>query len=78
MYKVLKLFTDLQDNNYRYEVGDEFPRLGYKPDLARIEELSGSSNRQGTPLIEEVKTLDADEEPPKKARKSSKKATSKK
>ncbi len=54
MYKVVKLFTDLQDNNFKYDVGDEYPRVGLKPSLARIAELSGSDNRQGTPLIEEI------------------------
>jgi hypothetical protein len=62
MYKVVKLFTDLQDNNYRYEVGDEYPRLGLKPSIARIAELSGSNNKQGRPLIEEIKDLAGDEE----------------
>jgi hypothetical protein len=62
MYKVVKLFTDLQDNNYRYEVGDEYPRLGLKPSIARIAELSGSNNKQGIPLIEEIKDLAGDEE----------------
>jgi hypothetical protein len=57
MFRVVKLFTDLQDDNYKYEVGDEYPRLGLKPSLARIKELSGSDNRQGTPLIEEVEYL---------------------
>lgn len=57
MYKVIKLFTDLQDDNYRYEVGDEYPRLGLKPSLARIKELSGSNNKQKTPLIKEVEDL---------------------
>ena len=57
MFRVVKLFTDLQDNDYKYEVGDEYPRLGLKPSLARIKELSGSDNRQGTPLIEEVEDL---------------------
>ncbi len=65
MFRVVKLFTDLQDDNYKYEVGDEYPRLGLKPSLARIKELSGSDNRQGTPLIEEVE--DIVEEPKKKA-----------
>ena len=58
MFRVVKLFTDLQDDNYKYEVGDEYPRLGLKPSLARIKELSGSDNRQGTPLIEEVEDLE--------------------
>lgn len=57
MFRVIKLFTDLQDDNYKYEVGDEYPRLGLKPSLARIKELSGSDNRQGTPLIEEVEDI---------------------
>lgn len=54
MYKVLEMFTDLQDKDYRYEVGDEYPRLGYKPSLARIKELSGSDNLRGRAVIEEV------------------------
>ena len=66
MFRVVKLFTDLQDDNYKYEVGDEYPRLGLKPSLARIKELSGSDNKQGTPLIEEVE--DIVEEPKKKKR----------
>lgn len=67
MFRVVKLFTDLQDDNYKYEVGDEYPRLGLKPSLARIKELSGSDNRQGTPLIEEVEDLE-----PKKKKRTSK------
>jgi hypothetical protein len=54
MYKVVKLFTDLQDNNHEYRVGDEYPRLGLKPSLARIQELSSNENRQRTVLIKEV------------------------
>lgn len=57
MYKVIKLFTDLQDNNYKYEVGDEYPRLGLKPSISRIAELSGSDNKQKTPLIKEIEDL---------------------
>ncbi len=80
MFKVIKLFTDLQDDNYKYEVGDEYPRLGLKPSLARIEELKGSDNKQHTPLIEEIEDLKADteeikEEKPKKTTR--KKSTSK-
>lgn len=54
-YKVIKLFTDLQDNNHRYEVGDTYPRTGYVSTPERIQELASSDNRQGVPLIEEVK-----------------------
>jgi hypothetical protein len=80
MFRVIKLFTDLQDDNYKYEVGDEYPRLGLKPSLARIEELKGSDNKQHTPLIEEIEDLKADteettEDKPKKTTR--KKSTSK-
>lgn len=55
MYKVLVEFADLQDKNYVYHVGDEYPRNGVKLDSKRVSELSGSSNKIGKPLIEEVK-----------------------
>lgn len=55
MYKVIKYFTDLHDNNHPYNVGDTFPRKGVEVKPERIAELSGSNNKQGTPLIEEVK-----------------------
>lgn len=51
MYKVIKAFTDLHDNDYPYSVGDMFPRLGIKVSEKRLKELSGSDNKQGTPLI---------------------------
>lgn len=54
MYRVLKKFTDLQDKNYLYNVGDEYPRAGLTVTAERIAELSGKANRQGRPLIEEV------------------------
>ena len=77
MYKVIRLFTDLQDNGHKYEVGDEYPRLGLKPSLARIAELSGSENKQKTPLIVEVDDLAEKQEAENKPkRKNSKKKTS--
>ena len=54
MYKVIKYFTDLQDNNYAYYVGDTFPRNGVKAGAERIAELASDKNLQGVPLIEEV------------------------
>lgn len=54
MYKVIKFFTDLQDNNYPYEVGSTYPRKGLSVAEERIAELSGSNNRQRTALIKEV------------------------
>ena len=51
MYKVLKFFTDLQDNNHAYDTVDTYPREGYTPTAERIAELSGSENLQKRPLI---------------------------
>lgn len=60
-YKVIKHFLDLQDNNYVYNKGDEFPREGMSVLPSRIRELTTSENRQGVALIVEV-----DEEKPKR------------
>lgn len=61
-FVVLKRFADLQDLTetksgkvaYIYEIGDEYPRDGKKVTKARLEELAGSLNRVGYPLIKEV------------------------
>ena len=63
MYKVIKSFTDLQDNNYAYSVGDTFPHNGVEVGTERIAELASDKNRLGVPLIEEVA------EKPKRTRK---------
>ena len=54
MYKVIKSFTDLQDNNYAYYVGDTFPHNGVEVGAERIAELESDKNRLGVPLIEEI------------------------
>ena len=54
MYKVMKSFTDLRDNNYAYYVGDTFPHDGVDVDSERIAELSSDKNRIGVPLIEAI------------------------
>lgn len=60
---VIKRFTDLQDGNHVYNVGDVYPREGYTPSEERIAELASDKNRQGTPLIEVPASavVDADE-----------------
>ena len=68
MYKVIVMFTDLKDGNHKYEVGDTYPRKGYKPSLVRIKELSTKENKRGKALIEEIV-----EEKPKTKKKSKKK-----
>ena len=67
MYKVIKYFADLKDNNHEYNVGDIYPRKGLEVKPERIAELSGKENKQGCPLIAEV------EEAPKKATKKAEK-----
>ena len=54
MYKVIESFTDLQDNNYVYYVGDTFPHNGVEVGAERIAELASDKNRLGVPLIEEI------------------------
>ena len=75
MYKVIKHFTDMQDNNYAYDPTDPsrntYPRKGLNVLQSRINELASSKNRQGCPLIEEIPDV---EEAPEKKTKSTKKA----
>ena len=50
-YKVIVAFADLRDANHVYNVGDIYPREGYKASIERCEELASSENLQGKPLI---------------------------
>lgn len=50
--KVIHRFTDLQDFNHLYNVGDTFPRIGMNVSQSRIDELASSKNKLKTPLIE--------------------------
>ena len=71
MYRVIKAFVDLQDNNFAYNVGDEYPHKGMNVLPSRIRELATDKNRQGVPLIEKIPDI---EEKPEKKTKSTKKA----
>lgn len=55
MYKVIVYFEDLQDNSRPYNVGDTFPVEGVEVTEKRFAELASNKNRQGKPLIKEVK-----------------------
>ena len=61
----------MQDNNFAYNLGDEYPRKGLSVLPSRIKELASDKNRQGCPLIEEIPDV---EEKPEKKTKSTKKA----
>lgn len=65
MYKVIRFFTDLEDNNYPYEVGSTYPREGLNVSKSRIKELSGPNNKQQIALI--VAVGEPEEEPVKEA-----------
>ena len=54
MYRVIKAFRDLKDNNHVYSVGDTFPHNGVEVGAERISELASDKNLQGVPLIERV------------------------
>ena len=56
----------MQDNNFAYNVGDEFPRKNFSVLPSRIRELATDKNRQGVPLIEEIP--DVEDKPEKKTR----------
>lgn len=71
MYKALVRFTDLQDKNHIYHVGDTFPREGFEVSEERLKELSSPENKRGIPVIELVEEV---KDPSKKpAAKNSKK-----
>ncbi|MEB6229043.1 Rho termination factor N-terminal domain-containing protein [Staphylococcus xylosus] len=53
-YEVIKYFTDLQDNDYEYNVGDIFPRKRLRVTDERLRELSTDKNRQRVPLIKPI------------------------
>lgn len=78
MYKVIKFFTDLHDNNYPYNVGDTFPRAGVSVSTGRLDELAGSNNKQGVPLIALVEEPESEEEPEKPAAKRGRKPATEK
>lgn len=62
-YIVVKYFTDLQDKNKAYNEGDNFPKPANKKiSEERLAELSGSDNKQGTPLIKKVEDTKANKE----------------
>ena len=63
MYKVIKFFRDLQDNNHAYHVGEYFPHKGMEVSKERLLELSTDANRRHMPLIEKVEDEQPKQEP---------------
>ena len=75
MYEVIRYFTDLQDNNRAYNVGDVFPhdKCSYPVSEKRLAELASRNNLQKTPLIRYVSVEKVEEAPKKPAAKRTKK-----
>lgn len=72
IYRVIKTFTDMQDNNRKYSVGDTFPRTGLSVTQKRLEELLTDKNRRGVPMIVAEETeapTEVKEEKPKRTTK---------
>lgn len=61
MYEVIHYFTDLQDFNHPYNMGDIFPREGLKVSEDRLRELSGKNNKQHKPLIKLIEDKPTEE-----------------
>jgi len=65
MFKVVHRFKDLKDNDHIYKIGDIYPREEIKLEdvpKKRIKELSGTNNKIGKVLIEEIKEEVVEEE----------------
>ena len=76
MYKVIKHFTDLQDSDRPYNVGDVFPHkdCSYPVTEKRLAELASRNNLQRTPLIRYVEEVKETKKPAaKRAKKTAEK-----
>jgi hypothetical protein len=63
-YQVIRPFRDKEDDSRNYRKGDTFPVKG-KVDQERLDELSGSDNAAGYPVIKKVGTDPEPQENPK-------------
>jgi len=61
-YRVITAFVDLQDQKYRYNVDDIYPRKGKKTSKKRIAELATDQNRRNTIMIEPIEDEDEKDE----------------
>lgn len=51
LYEVIVRFKDGQDDEYLYQVGDVYPRVGYMPTEERVDEVASTDNRRGVVAI---------------------------
>lgn len=61
-YQVIRPFKDLRDpQQYEYQIGDIYPRIGYKSTKAFIQELLDGSNSTGSIFLTKIDDFDISE-----------------
>ena len=64
-YQVIRPFKDLRDpQQYEYQIGDIYPRTGYKSTKTFIQELLNGSNSAGSIFLTKVDDNDVSEPEP--------------
>ena len=64
-YQVIRPFKDLRDpQQYEYQIGDIYPRIGYKSTKTFIQELLNGSNSTGSIFLTKVDDNDVSEPEP--------------
>ena len=67
-YQVIRPFKDLRDpQQYEYQIGDIYPRTGYKSTKTFIQELLDGSNSTGSIFLTKVDDNDVSEPEPQEA-----------
>ncbi|KEQ40866.1 hypothetical protein SK137_0200 [Streptococcus mitis] len=61
-YQVIRPFKDLRDpQQYEYQIGDIYPRTGYKSTKTFIQELLDGSNSAGSIFLTKIDDVDISE-----------------
>lgn len=61
-YQVIRPFKDLRDpQQYEYQIGDIYPRTGYKSTKTFIQELLDGSNSTGSIFLTKIDDVDISE-----------------
>ena len=67
-YQVIRPFKDLRDpQQYEYQIGDIYPRTGYKSTKTFIQELLDGSNSTGSIFLTKVDDNDVSEPEPQES-----------
>lgn len=67
-YQVIRPFKDLRDpQQYEYQIGDIYPRTGYKSTKTFIQELLSGSNSAGSIFLTKVDGNDVSEPEPQES-----------